>query len=390
MVNYYDLRCEVEGLEKIAGCKRIERPPLINNGFPGQFNLSFTEQPWLDEYGSYIDFNHDYIFSTTPSCIRFSDMYDEVTKKSNLMGENSWKYLGVFEMSDLAGMGSFQSKQDIYSLQKKQAKNLIDLLDKYGIDKKRLFPTYQPSANLRDVPSKKRNYDYPFDFKIPEDAIGKNVFLDLGIPEENITPDYSGSTLLRLYLSKRIPGGLIRIPSPWGYRNEIDIDVGTKNNLRLLDVATLERATYKPVIRDNTIIGLSDINDTITVGAVGLERLCMVVNGLSNVREIDYIKDFYLSMPKIDNSTLVGEYLRALHRICSDLPLAKRRFNFNMEEHHHTNKRYKKIRRVIKKSGLDTAQIKDLLLINAEIQYWHPELKEGVDITINELDKYRL
>jgi len=389
MITYAELRKEVQTMNKITGCVKIERPLIINEAFPGQFNLSFTEQPMLDEYGAnYLNFDHDFVFSTIPSCIRYSDLFDEKTKASNLVGNNAWKYLGVFEMADLAGMATYKGIHDIFSLQKKQAENLINLLENYGIKKEQIFPTYQPLRKLSEIPQKRKE-DFPFDFIIPEDEIGKQVFLDLGIPEKNIIEDYSGATLLRLYLSKRTPNGLRKIPSPWGYRNEININLGTKQKPKLIDIGTLERMVYKPIIVKEKIIGLSEINDTVSIGALGLERICMVVNRLLKVQDIDSIKPFYQSMPKVHKPVLIGEYLRALHFICTDLPTAKEKYNFTFDKHKKTRRRFNKIRGTILNSDLTIRQIKNLLIINSENQPWHPELKEGIELTVGSLEKYK-
>lgn len=390
MVKYADLRKKVQNMEKFTGCVKIDKPPVINNGFPGQFNLSFTEQPWLDEYGKYIDFDHNYIFSTIPSCIRYSDLYDERTKQSNLTGNNAWKYLGVFEMADLAGMASLKgTEKDVYSMQLKQAKNLIDLLTEFGIDKNRIFPTYQPAMKLSDVPIKTQNSKYSFEFNIPEDKLGKKVFLELGIPEENITPDYSGAPLLQLNLSKRCERGIMRVPSPWGYRNEINFNLGTLANPQFLDIGTLERFAYKPLFDNEKIISLSEIDDTVSIGGVGLERLCMAVNGLDRVQDVDFIKPLYSAMPKIDNQIMVGEYLRAVHRICADLPVAKEKYGFDLKEHKQTRLKFNKMVHEIIKSNLDKNQLRNLLYINSDNQPWHPELKDAVDSTMNYLNEYR-
>lgn len=218
MITYEELREKVKNLEKFPGCVNIARPPVVNDGFPGQFNYSFTEQPWLNEYGRYNDFNHDYVFSAIPVCIRYNDIFDEKTKTSKLEDRDSWKYLGVFEMADLAGQASLAGTRDILELQKKQAQNLVSLLLSLRITKEQIFPTYQPEAHVSEATNKR----YNFDFIIPEDKVGKQVFLETGVPEKNITFDSSGKCTLALNLYRRLKsGGQERVLSPWGYRTKL-------------------------------------------------------------------------------------------------------------------------------------------------------------------------
>ncbi|MEK6884848.1 MAG: hypothetical protein AABY22_34770, partial [Nanoarchaeota archaeon] len=343
MVTYKGLRDSIQNLEKIEECVKIERPPVINEGYPGQFNVSFTEYPWLIEHGKYMDFDHAYVFSTVPSCIRWNDIYDEKTKSSRLESEDSWKYLGVFEMADLAGMASLTKRpvdfRVLRELQKRtgldrdslqryeeitkknvelqtlQTINLVDLLNSLGIAKNRIYPSYQAGGNVRQI----TNGRFTFDFEVPEDSLGKNLFLEQGIPLENLIPDRSRDTLLSLRLERELSTGHKgAIPSPWGYRNEINVNIGTKENPKYVDVGTLERFAWKPICEGDKIIGLTDIEDIVSIGAVGLERLCMVVNGLEKVQDIDCIKPFYDALPLKEKRELVGESLRTLHRIYAD------------------------------------------------------------------------
>lgn len=379
MITYQELREKLISIEKVSGCVRIERPSLINDGFPGHFNYSFTEYPWLKEYGRYMDFDHDYVFSCSPVCIRYDDIFDEKNKKSKLEGSDSWKYLGVFEMSDLAGIVSYKGSRNIYDLQFKQASNLIKLLSDLGIQKDKIFCGYQPACAVQEVIKDK----YRFNTWIDEDQIGKQVFLDLGIPKDNVQPDYSGTSLLSLNLFRRtIGGGQIRVPSPWGYRNEININLGSKNHPRWLDIATLERFAYRPIVEQDEVIGLDPIDDTVSIGAVGLQRLCMIANDLENVHEIDYLRPFYEELTA-ENKIRVGECIRALHFIYTDIE----KYNIDLSYYQRTRDRIRiGLLQPIFKSSLSTNQIAKLLELNANMQPWHPELKTGVKRTIKEIE----
>src|SRR5690606_1340516 len=107
-----------------------------------------------------------------------------------------------------------------------QLRRLIDILTKLGLKKEKIFPSYHTGGKISEVTKGK----YVFDFKIPEDSFTKKEFIKLGIPEENLIPDSTRDTFLSLHL---------HMPTPWGYRNEINYNIGTKENPILLDIATL-------------------------------------------------------------------------------------------------------------------------------------------------------
>lgn len=70
MIRYADLRDKLIAWPKYPGTRPVLRAPLITAGFPGTFNMSYTEHHWLQEYGSYTDWDHDYAVSTVQSCVR--------------------------------------------------------------------------------------------------------------------------------------------------------------------------------------------------------------------------------------------------------------------------------------------------------------------------------
>jgi hypothetical protein len=385
MINYKELRETVQNIKKYFGCININRSPIINKGYPGKFNLSFTEHPWLIEHERYMDFDHDYIFSTVQSCIRWDDIYDEKTRTYRLDSENSWKYLGVFEMADLAGMISLQrrlEKQKIIELQTLQVINLIELLKSLGISKEQIYPSYQAGGNVAEV----TNGKYNFDFHIQEDTLGKQIFLEKGVPEENLIPDRTRDTLLalKLYIEDK-SGRAILEPSPWGYRNEININIGRKENPKYVDIATIERFVWKPIYKEGIIFGLEDINDEVSIGAVGLERLCMVANGLENVQQVDCIKPFYDALPIESKKKLIGESLRTLHRIYSDI----KKYEIDLSRSSNRKEKVNRMLKTVLDSGLNIEDIGKLLEINAENQPWHPELLEGVEPTIRRIEAYK-
>ncbi len=379
VLTYKQLRNKLENNNKIKDCVKIKKPPIINDGFPGQFNLSFTEHPLLKEYGKYIDFDHNYIFSTIVSCIRWSDIYDEKTKQSKLSDEESWKYLGVFEMGDIIGLPHLNGKRDMLKSQKEQVNGFFKFLDSLGIDKKDIYPSYQIGGNLNEI----TNGRYEFNFQVPSDEINKTLLLEQGIPEKNFIKDKTTDTLLCLSLKRRLKqGGAEKLVTPWGYRNEINVNIGSKNKVKLLDIGTFENFYWKPIKKNDKIEGLEKLDDTIAMGVVGLERLCMTVNNTNKIQNIDYLKQYY---DYLGDKILGGESLRALHRIYTDIK------NYNLtkpKSSSNIKRKMNRLKRNVIDSGIQLDKIKDLLTINAENQPWHPELIENIDCILQEIKEY--
>jgi len=367
-MKYSELREKVRKHLKYPRCVELERSPLINPGFPGTFNLSLTEDFWLKEYGRFVDFDHDFIFSTVQSCIRPQDI-------DLLRTEHSWKYLGVFEMADLTGTINLAKKPDYSKLQKWQIKELIKFLEQIGISKERIHPSYCIGGKVKELTKGK----YNFDFEIPEDRISKEAFLEAGVPEENLIQDRSRDTLLSLHIHR---------PTGWGYRNEVNVNVGEKENPVLVDVATLQYLLWKPKFNGieiaKNICGLEEATDGVLVSGLGLERLCMVVNDLPSVRDVDYISPVYEAYNIIDESEdeLIIESLRALHRVYSDIT------KFDITSSRHQKIKIRKILQNIPKE-LTEEQLKELLKVHSETQPWHSNLEDGIEPTIERIKVYR-
>jgi hypothetical protein len=367
-MKYQELREMIQNWPKYPDCVKIERSPLIHEGFPGTFNLSFCEKHWLDEYGRYIDFPHDFIFSTVQSCIRPDDI--------QLIATNAWKYLGVFEMADVTGMIGLINKPDYVQLQGCQIASLIKLLKSIGISENRIYPTYCAGGKVAELTRGK----YSFDFNIPEDKTSKNAFLDRGIPENNLSKDTTRDTFLSLHLHR---------PTPWGYRNEILVNVGSEEKPKLLDVATVEYCKWRAIyngheMNSKNIVGLKEFENGVSIVAVGLERLCMIVNDLERVQDIDYIKPFYDSMTRLagNENLLAGESLRGLHRIYSDIQ------SYGCNPGRHQKAKINQLIQNIPKE-ITPEHMKFLLRIHSETQPWHNNLREGIGSTIERIERYR-
>lgn len=368
-MKYEELRRLLQERQKYPGCVRIARAPLINPGFPGTFNLSFTEDPWLKKYGQYVDFDHDYVFSTIQSCVRPQDIPLIDTDKSS-------KYLGVFEIADLAGIVNLAQKPDYAVLQKKQIEDLITLFRQLGIAPDKIHPSYNTGGSVAQLTKGK----YAFDFAVPLDEISKNAFLEAGVPEENLIPDATRDTLLSLHMHR---------PTPWGYRNEVNINIGSKESPILLDVATLEYMPWKPKFQGDTcdsknIIGLEEQTCGVSLAGVGLERLCMAINGLKRVQDVDHIAPVYGEFKRLfGTENCVGvESLRALHRIYSDVA------SYGCVPGRHQKSKIRDLLRNVPEQ-IEPDQINALLTIHTETQPWHHNLQEGIEPTMQRIEAYR-
>ncbi len=376
-INYEKLREFLAYSEKYPKCKKYKRAPLIHKGFPGTFNLSFTEYDMFREFGGYSNFPKDQIFSTIQSCVRPQDIIDNIKE-----GKDLWKYLGVFEMSDIAGQITLSKSGELNKIHKWQLNKLIEILVKLGLKKEKIYPSYCKGGDVAKI----TNGKYTFNFKVPEDTLTKEAFIEAGIPKENLIPDKTRNTFLSLH---------INMPTPWGYRNEINYNLGTKKNPKFLDIATLEYFLWLPTYSSKqqtakNINGLEKFKHTMSIGGIGVERLCVAVNGLKSIQEVDYIKKFYDLFRKLypslteEQRIKAGEVIRALHRIFTDVE------NFKLDIGRQQNKKIRYFLQVLVANleELDTKKLKQLLELHSKVQPWHKNLSKGIKSTIARIKMY--
>lgn len=355
-MTYQDLRKKLKNFKKYPNCKSIERSPLVNPGFHGTFNMSFSEDFLLKEFGGYQYYDHDAVFSMIQKCIRHNDLFNELKRKPE-------EYLGIFEMSDVFGMIALEDTVDFKKLQFQQVKSIIDLLTDLGIDKKDIYPKYCGGGDVEKLTKGK----YTFDKVIPEDNLTLDPLIELGIPEKNIKKDHTRNTFLALNLSSG--------SAPWGYRCEVEV----KNNQnKLLDVATIELFLWDPVFNNqNKIVDLKDISYTAALTVTGVERLFTAANKLKDIREIEHIKKLYEAS---EGKSLGVEYLRTIHQIYSD----QKKYDFEISRH----KKYI-VNKMIRYIEMSEDKIEKLLKLNADLQPWSPELQQGIKKTIEVIKEYR-
>jgi hypothetical protein len=383
VITHAGLRALLRDWPKYPGCRRVRRAPLVTSAFPGDFNLSSTEHHWMRELGGYLGWDRDYVFTTVQSCVRLGD----VALLSTPAGD---RYLGVFEMGDLCGEIALRARPDYEVVQRWQIAELVRLLGVLGIPPARIHASYSAGGRIGALTAGR----YRFDAEIPVDALSRDAFLAAGVPEANLRPDATRDTLLALHVHR---------PTPWGYRNEVHVDVGAPGRPRLIDVATAEYFVWRPRFRGpdprrEDIIGLLPLETGATGIGVGLERLAMVSNDLARIHDVDYLRPFYEAMRAAAGRALraddyvAGESLRALHRIEADLRFhpeaAGERREGGVRLSARRRKKLARLKRNVP-ARLGAAGLEKLLVAHSESQPWHEHLAAAIEPTIARLVEYR-
>lgn len=384
MTGHAALRARLRDWPKYPGCRREPRAPLVTPGFPGTFNLSFTEHHWLREYGGYLDWPHDYAFTTIQSCARLADLEPG-------QPEAGAQHLGVFEMADLCGAIALRARPDYAALQAWQVGELVRFLGALGIPPGRILPSYSAGGPVAALTAGR----FRFDAEIPPDRVSREAFLAAGVPDGNLVPDRTRATLLSLHLHR---------PTPWGYRNEIHVDVGDARAPRLVDVATVEYLLWRPRFagtggRREDIVGLDPLDGGASIAVCGVERLAMAAARLERVHDVDSLRSVYDALATALGRRLepadyrAGECLRALHRIHADLAFHPEADRGPAEDGtpRPSPRRRKKLARLRRQVPLRLGEpaLERLLLTHARSQPWHEGLEAAIEPTLRALAAYR-
>ena len=188
-------------------------------------------------------------------------------------------------MADLCGAIALQARPDHAALQAWHVGELVRFLGELGIPPGRVHPSYSAGGPLAALTAGR----YRFDAQIPPDRLSQDAFLLAGVPEGNLICDRTRATLLSLHVHR---------PTPWGYRNEVHVDIGTAGRPRLIDVATVEYLLWRPQFagagrsRDD-IVGLEPLDGGASIVGCGVERLAMVTNRLERIHDVDSLRPFY-------------------------------------------------------------------------------------------------
>ncbi len=366
-----ELRKIISEHPKFPGTENIRHASVCNDGFPGNFNLSFTEAEWIKKFnGQYLNYDHDLIYSKIQPCIRHQDW---ASIKNN--DENSYRYLSVFDMADIGGAISFVDGSKLDEVTEFSVKNLYDfLIHKLKLSPDLLRIKYCQGGNVTNLTNRK----YPLKKDLEADP-KIALWQQLGISKNQLIPDRSRDTLLALHI--------YLLPTPWGYRNEIFYE----HEDRLLDIATFEYLFLRPIF--NTRGDIKDLNKwehCFVISAVGVERILMVVNNYKTIMECSHIKPLTETIlddankKNYQGAVVLTEAIRVLHRIITDAGDYQ-----NLSRHRKQKIRdfYSGIFDSAAKLNIKITEsiLKKYLKMNAKLQSYYPELNQSVDRSIDEI-----
>ena len=361
------LRKIIENLPKVKGTKKVSNYSVVNDGFPGKFNLSFTEAEMLEEFNSYLNFSHDLIYSKIQPCIRNIDFEKLLEDKKDKT------HLALFDLADIHGQMILSSNEKTEEKLEFAIKHIWDFLTKkMGFTPNQIYISSFAGGKVKQVTEGK----YDFEAELPKEKLMLEIWKKMGA--KNFDFDKTRETFLSLNLQR---------PTPWGYRNEIHVKV----NSVLLDVATIEFFCFSPIIKKGKIIGIKEWDNLAVVSGCGVERILMAKNKFERIIECDHIFPIYeevlnLSQKKDEHKSLiVTESLRAIHRVFTD---CKGYSNLSRTRKELIKKYLRALRDNLKYLEIPKEKIKDLLSLNSKLQDFYPELKKGEKQTYEDIIKY--
>ena len=366
-----------EYLNKFAKKQKLEilkNSPTVSWLYPGQFAYCLNEEFIWDRHGTFIDMPGELSFHRIQPVIRWDD-FISFFQESKIPKNNV--HLGLFDMTTING-GYIVSREKFDEFSEKIIGGVISfLVDELGLSKNKLVITYFPGGKLSELSKDskgKQKYDFDFDFLA--DMKSKEIFLKLGIGKDQLKKEKSRDCFL-------IPNWACGEPAPWGYRNEIHY----KTEDGLLDIATVERLCYKPISKDKKIVGVEEWDKVFVINGTGIERISMLLNGNRDIYEASNIKRLweYVKSKKYKNPKTVCESIRILNRLIADT---------GGDMHDTRSKKSPKERKrkfnIIRANLMEIAkkELKEMLQINAELNFWYPGLKKSVKKSIQSIEEY--
>lgn len=360
----------IEKIKQNFTVMEVNPAPVIHNGFPGNFNLSFTEFEVLNQNANFMDLKKDMIYTKIQPCIRFND-FSHIKEED----DDSFRYLGRFTMASIAGIYWEKDKTKRDMRHKNVINKSFDFMTQVcGLDIKKFHIQYLAGGKI----SKLTNGKYLLDKEVLADPY-LDFYRDLGIPESNFIPVQNRDGLLSLNVYGR--------PTPWGYRNEIFYEY----NGKLLDIATVEILVWRPIYDESgKLIDLADYEYTLTIDAIGVERILMIINGFSHVNELDIISEpAKILAPYLEPLTArqLVQTLRAIALIVADggkyENLEKRRKEKMRVFWQHTHK-------IINSKQVPLDVIKRVLSAICETEPMYPQVEKSIAKVISEYKLFEL
>lgn len=388
MLQMGELRSLLERFTASNGLEVIPRSLVVNNTDPEAFNYSL-EDPIMRHYGSYLEFDHDWSFSTVQPFIRPTDF-------SELVRGNPHRQ-SVFDVGAIRfSLGPDNGRRrELHALALGELVRF--LTEEVGLDQDLFIFTVFGGGRLveaAEANGRQINLADPSLTFLPDSAT-QEILLDLGFLSNQLRVESNLDTFLAEF------------PMPieaWaGYRSEIyydDLDLGP------IEIGTDECLYYRRLIwSDEEIRGpktsLSVTKDivphegTFAASGIGLERVLMVANGLATPYECDHIAPVFetgLALAKADAdeqaARVLTDALRVLQLVTAD------GFGYADLPTKHIKNQWRayacQLDRCLVELGIDDGGLAELAAVNAASQPWYGELS-GMTIPrlLEEIRGYR-
>lgn len=363
------LRKIISDCPKFSGTKTVNPASVCNDGFPGTFNLSYSEAEMVENFGQYVDYDKDLIYSKIQPVMRFQDW-------SHIAGrdEHSYRYLSVFDLADIGGAIILKNGNNWENVARFSIDSLVAFLfEKLQLDKSKIRISYFAGGDVSQVSNGK--YDLKFD--LPRDNTVE-FWKTHGIKNDQLVADRTRSTLLAL--------NVFGLPTPWGFRHEVNYLHGGK----LLDIGTFEYLFYRPIFENGKLVDLRRWEHLFATSAVGLERLLMVKSNFTRVTDCAHIKPLIESALELashknyQQAEILCQALRAIHRIVSDCGGYG---NLSRQRKEKLRTFYKAVIMCQNKLGIELGKgyLETLLRQNAGLQSFYPELETSVERSAQEI-----
>jgi len=363
-----DLRQIIEDFPKRKGTQNIKPDPIVNGGYPGTFNLSYSEGYMLKLFGPNMKV-YDLIVHKIQPAIRYDDFINKILRGS------SKTHLSSFDIGDINGAVNLSSNKNHKEISKENVNAMMTFLTNLGFKPSDLYVTAFDGGSLDEINKLSYRREYSSNFYIKPDP-NIEEFKKI-LPKENVILTKKDTFL---YIDVK---GFNRIPN--GYRNEIFF----KTNEGMIDIGTIENLYLMPQKENNKIMGYTN-EGLFSVAGIGLERILYCKNNLNHIVECDHIfplyKEILVDSKKKDkhNAFVYTEALRSLHRIFSENNYK----NLSKHRRRKVTKFLQQIYQISDNHEIPKQNIKKYLEINAQLQDYYPELKEGIDNTLNEISNY--
>lgn len=330
---------------------------IVNDVAKTTFNYSM-EEPILREFGSYFEVDHPYSFSTLQPCIRTGDFVDIRSGKIGDHASLFHIFPADFRMDPRAS--------EWQALHRLVVGRLVQFLFvEARLDPAHTFVTCFGGGRPNDFcPSLVERHAV-----LPADTDTIDTFLRAGVPAQNIEQSSSAGTFLVTFAEDD--------DFYSGCRYEVFADVAG----RRVEVATGEALFLRQVREGGQTVALRPMEASVGAAVLGLERLLVAINQLPTVFHCDHIQPLWQDLttgsgdPRFVPAIKLVDALRAAHLIWADTQGGSG-LNSSLKE---------RLRAFIatildgaEAINLDEREMRRLLLRNAELQPWLPQLSDVV------------